>query len=104
LNVMVILSIKLWKDYHFTELFKYVMHELNYNHYVLEVIDTNQNAYRLYKKLGFKDIKRDQVKIKASMKKFIWNGIDSFCFQVVQLTKICKLLLRTSKAKYHKSL
>ncbi|WP_069999134.1 GNAT family N-acetyltransferase [Cellulosilyticum sp. I15G10I2] len=45
-----------------TALFQYVMQELPYRRYVLEVIDSNQNAYRLYKKLGFNDFKRKREK------------------------------------------
>ena len=45
-----------------TALFKYVMKELPYRQYILEVADTNQNAYRLYKKLGFVEFERKGVK------------------------------------------
>ncbi|QHQ63740.1 GNAT family N-acetyltransferase [Anaerocolumna sedimenticola] len=45
-----------------TALFQYVIKELQYHEYILEVVDTNENAYRLYKKLGFTDTQRERVK------------------------------------------
>ncbi len=45
-----------------TALFQHVMQELPYNKFILEVVDTNQNAYRLYKKLGFTEFKRKPEK------------------------------------------
>lgn len=45
-----------------TELFRYVMEELPYRQFVLEVADTNHNAYRLYKNLGFSEFKRKNEK------------------------------------------
>ncbi len=45
-----------------TALFRYVMQELPYHQYILEVVDTNENAYRLYKKLGFAEMGRKRVK------------------------------------------
>ncbi|BAB04707.1 GNAT family N-acetyltransferase [Halalkalibacterium halodurans] len=41
-----------------TTLFRYVLENAPYQHYVLEVVDTNENAYRLYKKLGFTEFER----------------------------------------------
>lgn len=45
-----------------TELFRYVMEELPYRQFILEVADTNDTAYRLYKKLGFSEFKRENEK------------------------------------------
>lgn len=45
-----------------TELFQHVMQQLPYGKFILEVADTNQNAYRLYKKLGFTETGRKNVK------------------------------------------
>lgn len=52
-----------------TALFQYVMWELPYHHYILEVVDTNQNAHRLYKKLGFEEFERKMEKY-AKLKGF----------------------------------
>ncbi len=41
-----------------TALFKHVMQELSYREYVLDVADTNMNAIKLYKKLGFEEFMR----------------------------------------------
>lgn len=41
-----------------TALFQHVLRELPYREYLLEVVDTNRNACRLYKKLGFEEFKR----------------------------------------------
>ncbi|GAA0371738.1 GNAT family N-acetyltransferase [Bacillus horti] len=41
-----------------TTLFRYVLENASYQRYVLEVVDTNENAYRLYTKLGFSEIER----------------------------------------------
>jgi len=38
------------------------MQELPYNEYILDVADTKENAYRLYKKLGFTEFMRKQEK------------------------------------------
>ncbi|MCL2387689.1 MAG: GNAT family N-acetyltransferase [Defluviitaleaceae bacterium] len=40
------------------DLLDFVMEKNTYTSYVLEVADTNQTAFRLYEKLGFKEIKR----------------------------------------------
>ncbi|MEG6612064.1 GNAT family N-acetyltransferase [Pseudoclostridium thermosuccinogenes] len=45
-----------------TALFQHVMQELPYREFILDVADTNQNAYRLYKKLGFSEFMRKQEK------------------------------------------
>jgi ribosomal protein S18 acetylase RimI-like enzyme len=45
-----------------TELFRYVMEKLPYGQFILEVADTNQTAYRLYKSLGFSEFKRKNEK------------------------------------------
>jgi len=45
-----------------TALFQHVMQELPYREFILDVADTNQNAYRLYKKLGFTEFMRKQEK------------------------------------------
>ena len=45
-----------------TALFQHVMQELPYNEYILDVADTKENAYRLYKKLGFTEFMRKQEK------------------------------------------
>ncbi|WP_327204809.1 GNAT family N-acetyltransferase [Paenibacillus sp. DMB20] len=45
-----------------TALMRHVMHQLHFHHYVLEVVDTNEIAYRLYKKLGFEEFERKQAK------------------------------------------
>lgn len=50
-----------------TSLMKYVMTELPYRRYMLEVTDANHIAHRLYQKLGFREIKRiteENVEIK----------------------------------------
>ncbi len=45
-----------------TALLQYVMQELPYRQFVLEVVDTNQTAYRLYKKVGFSEFRRKPEK------------------------------------------
>jgi ribosomal protein S18 acetylase RimI-like enzyme len=45
-----------------TQLFHYVMEELPYRQFILEVADTNDTAYRLYKRLGFSEFKRKNEK------------------------------------------
>jgi ribosomal protein S18 acetylase RimI-like enzyme len=45
-----------------TALFQYVMQELPYRGFILEVVDTNQTAYQLYKKLGFSEFMRKKEK------------------------------------------
>lgn len=47
-----------------TALFKLVQAEGEFKHFMLDVTDTNKSAYRLYEKLGFKEIKRKPVKFK----------------------------------------
>jgi ribosomal protein S18 acetylase RimI-like enzyme len=41
-----------------TSLMNYVLENENYHRYVLEVVDTNEIAYQLYKKLGFTEFER----------------------------------------------
>lgn len=41
-----------------TALFHYVMENAPYQRYILEVVDTNEKAYRLYKNLGFLELER----------------------------------------------
>ncbi|MGP4039575.1 GNAT family N-acetyltransferase [Gracilibacillus sp. D59] len=41
-----------------TALMSYVLENEDYHRYILEVVDTNKVAYRLYKKLGFTEFKR----------------------------------------------
>ncbi|WP_062049153.1 GNAT family N-acetyltransferase [Bacillus sp. JCM 19034] len=41
-----------------TALMNYVLENEDYRHYILEVVDTNKVAYRLYKKLGFTEFER----------------------------------------------
>ena len=43
-------------------LFEYVMHNLPYRRYVLEVVNTNEKAIRLYQKLGFREFERKPEK------------------------------------------
>ncbi len=45
-----------------TALCRYVMEELPYRQFILEVADTNDAAYRLYTKLGFSEFKRKNEK------------------------------------------
>lgn len=45
-----------------TALLQHVMEELPFRRYVLEVVGTNENAYRLYKKLGFHEFRRTREK------------------------------------------
>lgn len=45
-----------------TKLFRHVMENLPYRQFVLDVADTNDAAYRLYKKLGFSEFKRKDEK------------------------------------------
>ncbi len=45
-----------------TALLQHVMHELPYRQLILEVVDTNQTAYQLYKKVGFSELQRKPVK------------------------------------------
>ncbi len=45
-----------------TALFRYVLENLPYRIFILEVSDVNHNAYRLYKKLGFEEFKRKREK------------------------------------------
>jgi ribosomal protein S18 acetylase RimI-like enzyme len=45
-----------------TALFQHVMQELPYHEFILEVVDTNQTAYQLYKKLGFSEFMRKKEK------------------------------------------
>lgn len=46
-----------------TALLQHVMQELAYRQLVLEVIDTNTNAYRLYQKVGFVEFERKTEKL-----------------------------------------
>ncbi|MCQ6560221.1 GNAT family N-acetyltransferase [Paenibacillus mendelii] len=46
-----------------TALFKHVMQELPYRHYILEVVDTNVVALQMYKNLGFDIYERKQEKL-----------------------------------------
>ncbi|AXF57427.1 GNAT family N-acetyltransferase [Salicibibacter kimchii] len=41
-----------------TALMSYVLENEDYHRYILEVVDTNEVAYRLYKKLGFTEFER----------------------------------------------
>ncbi|QQK74877.1 N-acetyltransferase [Salicibibacter cibarius] len=52
-----------------TALMRYVLENEDYHHYILEVVDTNEVAYRLYKKLGFKAFKRKKERF-SKMKGF----------------------------------
>lgn len=52
-----------------TALFHYVVQNAPYRRYILEVVDTNEAAYRLYAKLGFKELERKKEKF-AHMKSF----------------------------------
>jgi ribosomal protein S18 acetylase RimI-like enzyme len=45
-----------------TALINHVMYNLSYSEYVLDVADTNVNAIRLYRKLGFKEFMRKPEK------------------------------------------
>lgn len=45
-----------------TSLMNYVLENENYHRYVLEVVDTNEIAYGLYKKLGFTEFERKKEK------------------------------------------
>lgn len=46
-----------------TKLLEFVMQELPYDEYILDVADANENAYRLYKKMGFIEFKRKKENI-----------------------------------------
>lgn len=48
-----------------TALFQHILYNTSYNRFVLEVVDTNKVAYRLYAKLGFVDMKRKQERFAA---------------------------------------
>lgn len=52
-----------------TALMRYVLENLDYHRYVLEVTDTNEVAYRLYNKLGFTEFERKKESF-PSMKGF----------------------------------
>lgn len=45
-----------------TKLIEFITSETPYDRYVLEVSDTNKNAYRLYQKLGFKVFDKKKVR------------------------------------------
>ena len=58
-----------------TALFRYVMNQAPYRRYILEVVDTNVNACRLYEKLGFKELERKKKgwrRRKVLMSESIW--------------------------------
>lgn len=46
-----------------TSLMKYVMKVEPYHEFILELIDTNQTAYEIYKRLGFSVVKRKKEKL-----------------------------------------
>mgnify|MGYP001216219169 CR=1 FL=1 len=52
-----------------TALIQYVLHQLPYDQFILEVTDTNQTAYRLYKRLGFVEFDKKNEKL-ARLKGF----------------------------------
>ncbi|QQK80157.1 N-acetyltransferase [Salicibibacter cibi] len=52
-----------------TALMRYVLANENYYRYILEVVDTNEVAYRLYKKLGFTEFERKKERF-SKMKGF----------------------------------
>lgn len=52
-----------------TALMRYVLETENYHRYTLEVTDTNEGAYRLYKKLGFTEFERKNERF-SKMKGF----------------------------------
>lgn len=56
-----------------TALMRYVLENLDYNRYVLEVTDANEVAYRLYSKLGFTEFER---------KKESLSGLKGFKFRI----------------------
>lgn len=45
-----------------TALLQYIIDSLPYTEYILDVLDTNENAIGLYSKMGFKEFKRKQEK------------------------------------------
>lgn len=50
-----------------THLMEYVYNQLPYTEYILEVVNDNTNAIRLYKKLGYKEFKRKKAKFPKLM-------------------------------------
>jgi len=52
-----------------TALMNYVLENEDYHRYILEVVDTNEAAYRLYKKLGFIEFERKKERF-SKMKGF----------------------------------
>jgi ribosomal protein S18 acetylase RimI-like enzyme len=56
------------------ELLTFIMQENPHDSYILEVADTNENAVRLYEKLGFREIKR----VKAPNPKH--SGVNFFVY------------------------
>ena len=52
-----------------TELMKFVLHELPYSEYILEVTDTNITARNIYEKIGFKEFERKKERL-AKIKGF----------------------------------
>ena len=50
-----------------THLMEYVYNQLPYTEYILEVVDNNTNAIRLYEKLGFREFKRKKAKFPKLM-------------------------------------
>ena len=61
------------------ELAERVMSGLAYKDYVLEVIDTNAGAIRLYEKLGFKEIMRTNAPKNAGFREFIYMKKEAVC-------------------------
>ncbi len=50
-----------------TQLMEYVYHQLPYTEYILEVVNSNENAIRLYEKLGYVEFKRKKAKFPKIM-------------------------------------
>jgi len=58
---------------------EHVMSEQSYKDYVLEVIDTNAGAIRLYEKLGFEETMRTKAPKNAGFNEFIYMKKETVC-------------------------
>ena len=58
-----------------TSLMEYIFALNMYERYILEVLDTNENAIKLYKKLGFKEVGTQQVIYRFGLKVHPFNYV-----------------------------
>jgi len=61
------------------DLAEHVMNALPYEDYVLEVVDTNASAIRLYQKMGFREIMRTDAPKRAGFNHFVYMKKETLC-------------------------